>query len=306
MLQLGLFGAGAMGRTLALSCQSLPEARLVAVASNQRVKAQQLADEVGAQACVDLPALLALPLDAIVIASLPSDHYQTAKACLAAGKSIFVEKPLCLDSLEAESLLRQAKSAGLSVHMAHSLRYFSPFCNILEAARQGLLGEVEHLAWVRTEDLSRGWRQNTLHSGGYWFEIGIHELDLSLELLSLCGQSANFSRCSQSGWQADRSALILEQDSQARLSYLATRAGPPHYEFRLRFRQAEFSSQEGFNAQALTIKARPEVKRLLARPASDPYQQQMQDWLLALRGEAAGVPVWQSMRVLRLLAALAP
>ena len=64
-------------------------------------------------------------LEAIVIATPVRLHYEMAKACLAAGKHAFVEKPMARTAAEAEELVATAERKGLVLMVGHTF-LFSP------------------------------------------------------------------------------------------------------------------------------------------------------------------------------------
>jgi predicted dehydrogenase len=62
-------------------------------------------------------------VDLIAIATPISTHYELAKRALLNGKDVFVEKPLCTTSSDAEDLLRIAKQTGRRVFVDHTFVY---------------------------------------------------------------------------------------------------------------------------------------------------------------------------------------
>ena len=61
-------------------------------------------------------------IDAIVIATPVSSHYHLAMDALAAGKHVLVEKPMALNSAQAERLVDEADRVGLDAAGGPHLR----------------------------------------------------------------------------------------------------------------------------------------------------------------------------------------
>jgi predicted dehydrogenase/acetyltransferase-like isoleucine patch superfamily enzyme len=90
--------------------------------------------------------LLADPgIDAVAIAAPAESHAALARRALAAGKHVFVEKPLGLDVAEAEDVCAAADASGLTLMVGHLLRYHSAFLRLQELVREGAVGRLQYL-----------------------------------------------------------------------------------------------------------------------------------------------------------------
>lgn len=95
----GVIGAGLFGRAVLLPALSrVKGVRLAAVATSSSANAQHIGSKYGFAACsTDYKALIADPgVDALVILTPHSLHSRMVCEGLAAGKHVFVEKPLCV------------------------------------------------------------------------------------------------------------------------------------------------------------------------------------------------------------------
>jgi predicted dehydrogenase len=88
-------------------------------------------------------------LEAILIATPVSTHHPLAAAALAAGKHVFVEKPLAASSAEAASLLRLADERGLVLMPGHTFLYSPPVNAIRGMIERGDLGEIYFVSTSR-------------------------------------------------------------------------------------------------------------------------------------------------------------
>lgn len=97
--------------------------------------------------------------DALAIASPAALHGEHARRALAAGKHVFVEKPLALKMFEGHSLVKLARDRGRILMVGHVLRYHPIVVALVEHVRNGRLGEIKHvysrrfgLGKIRTEE----------------------------------------------------------------------------------------------------------------------------------------------------------
>ena len=118
-------------------------------------------------------------LDKVVIASPANLHYSLAKQALLAGKDVFVEKPLCLDSAEGEDLIRLANEKGLVLMVGHLLQYHPCVHRLQEMLGRGELGKLQYIVSNRLNLGSIRTEENALWS------FAPHDISV---ILSLCGQ----------------------------------------------------------------------------------------------------------------------
>jgi predicted dehydrogenase len=94
--------------------------------------------------------MLAAPdIEAVAIVTPVSTHYALARAALAAGKHVLIEKPLAASSAEADELIRQAEDAGLVLMPGHTFLYSPPVVRIKELLDSGELGDVYFISLSR-------------------------------------------------------------------------------------------------------------------------------------------------------------
>jgi predicted dehydrogenase len=118
-LRVGIVGAGTISGQYSRSIAQLPTLRVTAVCDLQAERAAALAAEHDGARAVALPELLAADdVDAVLVLSLPRSHADLARAALAAGKHVYVEKPLALSVAEGRTVLESAAESGLRVGCA--------------------------------------------------------------------------------------------------------------------------------------------------------------------------------------------
>lgn len=190
-LSVGVVGLG-VGEQHALAYARHPAVRRVWLNDTDGVHAANVARRVAKSGLADsFESLLNDPSIAIVsIASFDDAHYGQVVAALAAGKHVFVEKPLCrtLEELAEIKKLWNAAQGRLKLGSNLVLRAAPLYAWLRSAVAQGEFGEIyafdgDYL-YGRLEKATMGWRREvdsySVMQGG-----GIHLIDL---LLWISGQ----------------------------------------------------------------------------------------------------------------------
>ena len=88
-------------------------------------------------------------IDAVVVATPPSTHFEIAMMALDAGKHVFVEKPLATSSAECTRLLEKAKKNKLVLMVGHTFLYTAAVNKIKELIKSGELGDIFYVNTTR-------------------------------------------------------------------------------------------------------------------------------------------------------------
>jgi predicted dehydrogenase len=111
---------------------------------------------------IDFKDLLQMPgVDAVVIAVPEHLHYEMTMAALAAGKNIYVEKPLSHDIEQGIEVVKATKKAGTVVQVGTQNRSNSLYQMAKTLLDQGLLGDIHYVRafWYRNSlDSAPAWR----------------------------------------------------------------------------------------------------------------------------------------------------
>lgn len=184
-LRVGLVGYGYAGKTFhAPLIAGVPGLQLAAVSSRDAARVH--ADWPGVEVLADPRALVQRPdLDLVVIASPNDSHFPLARAALAAGRHVVVDKPFTLTLAEARELCALAHARGRLLSVFHNRRWDSDFLTLRALVEQGALGRVVHVesAFDRFRPAVRArWRESAAPGGGLWFDLGPHLIDQALQL----------------------------------------------------------------------------------------------------------------------------
>jgi predicted dehydrogenase len=299
-MHIGLWGCGGMGGSLAKALQATGEARLAAVYDVRPEAASKLAETYGAEAVASAETLLGYPgLDGVIIAT-PSDvHAPAVIQAAEAGLDVFVEKPMSLDTARCQEMLAAARRSGIKLMVGHVLRYYEPYRSIQRWQAEGRFGPLFAASMWRVTNGRRiaktSWRASRARSGGYLFEVGIHELDM---LRCMMGQPQSVyatlrNAVPKAGEWADYVALQLRFAFGSAAAYEAgVGSCVGRYGFRFYFECATLVSDAAFDRTALQIYG-PDGQSIEIPEAfspEHPVEAELRGWLSALRDEGP-VPI---------------
>lgn len=117
------------------------QARVTAVWDHDGERAALWAGRLGAPVTGD-PGEAAALADAVIVMSETSRHAELAAAATAAGKDLFIEKPLGRSAAEAEAIRAAIERAGVRFHTGYLLREVDGHQHIRELVREGALGTI--------------------------------------------------------------------------------------------------------------------------------------------------------------------
>ena len=177
-LRIGTIGYGYWGPNLARNFYELPGSDLVAIIDrkeDQLERARSKYPEVVLKK--DYKELFDMGLDAIVISTPPKTHFQIAKDCLLNGLHVLVEKPMVLNSCDAEELIELANVKGLTLMVGHIFEYNSAVLEMKKYIDRKELGDV---FYIDTARLNLGLFQRD--SNVLW-DLAPHDISTLLYLL---------------------------------------------------------------------------------------------------------------------------
>jgi predicted dehydrogenase len=198
-MKLGMIGLGFMGRTHLQALKNVPQAEVVAVASDDPVALTgdltSTAGNLGTSGeqfdfsrmrkYRDWQDAVRDPEAEAVDICLPTHlHAPAAIAALEAGKHVLVEKPMALDGAQTDRMLEASAKAGRLLMTAQVLRFFPDYLPLAELARSGRLGPMR-MAVLRRRCAAPTWGQwlpDPAKSGGGVFDLLIHDVDICLHL----------------------------------------------------------------------------------------------------------------------------
>jgi myo-inositol 2-dehydrogenase/D-chiro-inositol 1-dehydrogenase len=189
-LGVGLVGCGWFGQHLALTLGSIDGARLVAVADIDRAAAEAFGREMGVPAHVGHAALVADPqVGALIIAVPHSEHEAVAVDGARAGKHIFCEKPMAIDTAACYRMLDAAESNGAKLMVGQVVRLYPLFRRVAGIVERGTLGQLVAFTYAALYNIPRvDWWARAETMGALLHSPGVHDLDF---MRSVCGEACS-------------------------------------------------------------------------------------------------------------------
>jgi predicted dehydrogenase len=272
----GVIGAGVFGGYHARQYARLAGVTLVGVYDTHPDRAAKVAMPLGARAYADLDAFLA-EVDVVTIASPATHHADQALAAIAAGKAVYVEKPIGVSVAEADKVRAAAAAKGVVVACGHQERVVFRAMGLLDAPEQPL----------RLEALRHGPPSDRSRDVSAVLDLMIHDIDLCLAIAAAepVTAEAEGARGPDGVWDAVRAevsfdsgfAAILDVSRLAEARRRTMRIVYPSGEVEIDFMARTFRNTTPF---ALN----PDFAETPA--AKDPLGASVEGFLQAVRGEA--------------------
>lgn len=176
VFQLGLIGAGRMGRT---HLRALADSDSVRIAAIAEASAQQRQKLTGCAIPVHetVEALLSAGrLDGVLIAAPTNLHLDLVRRVLAHGLPVLCEKPCGSGPAEAMEAAQVAATSGLPLQIAYWRRFVPALRQLRERIAGGAFGDV-YLATCYQWDGEPPSASFRVNSGGIFVDMGVHEFD---------------------------------------------------------------------------------------------------------------------------------
>src|SRR6185436_1185116 len=174
MIKVGVIGYGYWGPNLVRNFMAAPDSAVARVCDLREERLSSLGKLYpGLKTCSDSSDMINDPqIDAVVIATPVSSHFDLALAALKAGKHVLVEKPLAATSDQARRLIDEAAARKLVLLVDHTFVYTDAVRKIRELISSGQLGDIYYYDAVR---VNLGLFQ---HDVNVIWDLAIHDLSI--------------------------------------------------------------------------------------------------------------------------------
>lgn len=254
-LALGILGAGHFGRFHALKAAGGARTRLIGVHDANPDRAAAVGAEAGAPALGRDEVIAAA--DALIVAAPTAAHHDLALAAIAAGKPVFVEKPLAGSIPEAEAIIAAAAARRVVLQVGHIERFSAAFAAVA-GARTG--GRAWHYHAVRMAPF----RPRSLDVSVV-LDLMIHDIDMILTLEGADPVAVSATGRRIASGRLDQVVARLDFASGARAEIAASRASGA-LERRLRVLTGEGEMAVDFLARSLSVLRRDGAEALPEMP----------------------------------------
>jgi predicted dehydrogenase len=182
---IGVIGAGFARRTQIPAFRASAGARVTAIASARRERAEAVAREFAIPFVGDhwREVIDRADVDLVSIVTPPATHLEMTLYALSRGKAVLCEKPMALNASETGEMCRAASAAGTLACIDHELRFLDGRRRMREMLRAGEIGRVRHACVTYRADSRAGaerawdWWSDAQMGGGALGAIGSHIVD---------------------------------------------------------------------------------------------------------------------------------
>jgi predicted dehydrogenase len=194
MVHIALVGCGGMANAHMSTLQKIDDSKVVAFVDPIEVNRLSFRDRYNRDAAVfeSLESLIARrpdKLDAVILVTPHTLHFEQCRLALRAGLHVQVEKPMVTSSAHAYELWRVVKQTGKVLSVALQAPHTAEYQYLAQIRDAGEWGRVQLVqGWLAQgwRDLTIGtWRQNpSLSGGGQMYDSGAHVLNGIMWLLN--------------------------------------------------------------------------------------------------------------------------
>lgn len=175
-IRVGVIGAGYWGPNIVRNLHEAPGAEAVAVADLSQERLEAIRKRFPAvRVTTDYHELLNdASIDAICVVTPVGTHRKLAEEAFAAGKHVFVEKPLARTVSDAEAIVRAGERAGKTLMVGHTFVYNPAVAVVKGILESGGIGEVHYLDSQRVNLGLHQFDINVL------WDLGPHDVSIAL------------------------------------------------------------------------------------------------------------------------------
>lgn len=241
MLRAAIVGLGSWGQVLvdAVQAGGKPKGDLIRferAVTRTPAKAEAFADLQGLTLSDRFADALGADVDALVLASINSVHVEQIVAAAAAGKPVFVEKPLAFSLSEAERAAEACAAAGVTLALGHNRRFLSATRTMKRLLEAETIGRIVHVEGNYSNafglECAPGdyWVMRDEHPVGGMTTMGVHILDMMINLVGRVAAVRALSRRQVLTTEADdTTSLLLDFDSGASGTLSTITVTPRHW-----------------------------------------------------------------------------
>jgi predicted dehydrogenase len=221
---MGVIGIGWWSDVLAASVVGSHCVEIGAAYTRDAGKRAAFAQRFGCAEAHSLQALLGMrDLDGMIVTVPNSVHREVVTAAAAAGKHVFVEKPIANELADGEAIIAACRREGVILSVGHCYRRHTGLRRMRALIDDGTIGRISCAEAVFAKD--RGltlkdpsdWRFRSAEMpGGCFMQIGIHQVDNLLYLLGAARSVfGTFARLETEAQVDDLASTVITFESGA-------------------------------------------------------------------------------------------
>jgi dihydrodiol dehydrogenase / D-xylose 1-dehydrogenase (NADP) len=214
----GILGPGRIAHTFAQGCQATMGSKIYAVASRDAARAESFAAWYQIpKVYTDYQDMLDDPqVDMVYVATPHRFHHEQVLLCLQAGKSVLCEKPLTVNALQAEELIKTAKERNAFLMEALWTRFLPIYGVIHKWLNGGIIGKIwlmrSTFGYQASKDPAERWFNPEL-AGGSLLDLGVYNINISQWVMGKAPDSFQvYGQLAESGVDEMIAAMLWYKD----------------------------------------------------------------------------------------------
>jgi predicted dehydrogenase len=309
-LRVACIGMGWWSDVLADAIVRSGKLKIAACYTRSEEKRAKFAAKYGCKAAPSYAAILEdRSIEAIVNTTPNNVHLETTRAAAAAGKHVFLDKPVANTIAEARAITEACQKSGVVLAIGYQRRRESEFRWIRRQIDDGVFGRLVNAeANISRDRLGKidlsSWRYTAEGMpGGVMLQIGVHYTDVLEYLLGpVKAVSGSLAQLVLPGDNPDVASLILEHESGALSTVNASYASASEY-YLMNVYGKEASAYYDFHQGLRFLKRGAERSELVAVAKVDAFVDELEEFARAARGEGKpemdGEAATRSLAVIR-------
>lgn len=188
-MNVGIIGAGKFSHRHIRAFRSSGRFEVVAASRRDRGELVGFCQHYGLRPYTDYRELLLDPDVNVVLISTPHQlHYTICCEAAQKGKHIMVEKPMALTANQCQEMNRIAAENSVTLMIGHTARFTDAFISVKKYLQKDELGDlllvnsVSNTRWLNED--RKTWHLMREYGGGYLYTLGIHQLDLIMQIVN--------------------------------------------------------------------------------------------------------------------------
>ena len=291
-LQVACLGMGWWSDVLADAVKRSGNLAIAACYSRSPDKRDKFAAKYGCRAAASYEEILAdRKIDAIINTTPNNVHLETTRAAAAAGKHVFLDKPIANTVADGRAIAQACRKAKVVLALGYQRRRESHFRFVKRQIDEGVFGKLVNAeANISRDRLGKvdlsSWRYTAEGMpGGVMLQIGIHYTDVLEYLMGpVKAVSGQFVRLVLPGDNPDVASLVLEHENGALSTLNASYASASEY-YLMNIYGKEASAYYDMHQGLRLIKRGSERPAAVPCPKTDPIVDELEEFASAVRGE---------------------
>ena len=293
-LGVACIGMGWWSDVLADAIQRSGKLRIVACYTRSEEKRRTFAAKYGCRAALSYDAILEDRGIEAIVNTTPNDvHLETTRAAAAAGKHVFLDKPIANTVSEGRAITEVCRKAGVVLALGYQRRRESQFRRIRRQIDEGVFGKLVNAeANISRDRLGKidlnSWRYTAAGMpGGVMLQIGIHYSDVLEYLLGpIKAVNGRFAQLVLPGDNPDVASLVLEHESGALSTLNASYASASEY-YLMNIYGKEASAYYDMHHGLRILRRGSDSSNPVPCDKNDTFVEELEEFAKAVRGEGS-------------------